>query len=529
MIDTSEKQTQNFYIDVQKSGDTVVIDNGTFEIKAGYLNNLCIVAKNNIYKNKDKTSLDPFISSTVKTMFDGDVVVSFDVLEQTIDLVLEHLKASTAKNLIITSTPYSPTEEELLTFLFEVYKFDKIQIGYDFMYCYHMYFDKQDCVIIDLKYSSTIVCVVSKNQIQDIYKINFGGKDILNYINHCMIDKYKEIRRDYRGLVEFLHVADNYEDEVVAIYHEMCSGIYDHNIFLTDQAQYKVEPAIKKIKKVEKTANAIPAIDYELLNKADDELSKEQLKEKRRVKMIYCSTFARLKSKVESLFKELDNKIENLNDELEKQSNPKKYLQKKKDKFSDMKRTLELREQLRRDVKNKKTREFAIKFKEGILTDEEMEIKCRILEAEDEEQDNMIIANLETLAAEITGLDPEFIPFYANTVEILRGDNIGRQCVNIDLLKWPEIIFNPSIIGSEQMGLSEIFENIFPHTQIENVLLCGGFSFIKNLEGRIEKEIKRLLYSGNVNLVKAKNPQKDPFFGAKFSEYFPIHLRKDVK
>lgn len=352
---------------------------------------------------------------------------------------------------------------------------------------------------------------------------------MLSYINHCMIDKYKEIRRDYRGLVEFLHVADNYDDEVVAIYHEMCSGIYDHNIFLTEQVQHKIEPIIKKIKKVEKSANSIPTIDYELLNKADDELTKEQLKEKRKVKMVYCSTFARLKTKVETLFKELDSKIENLNDELEKQSNPKKYLQKKKDKFSDMKRALELREQLRRDAKNKKTREFAIKFKEGILTEEEMEIKNRILEAEDEEQDNMIIINLETLASEITELDPEFIPFYANTVEILRGDNIGRQCVNIELLKWPEIIFNPSIIGSEQMGLSEIFENIFPQTQIENVLLCGGFSFMKNLENRIEKEIKRLVCSGNVNLVKSKNPQQDPFFGAKFSDFFPIHSRKDVK
>ncbi|ELA42503.1 uncharacterized protein VICG_00602 [Vittaforma corneae ATCC 50505] len=526
-INTSEKHYPNIYFKPRSQSNTIVMDNGTFELKAGYLNDLCIIARNRLFKSKDKVSLEPFPSSTVRSMFDGDVIINFDVLEQTIDLIFEYMKPSFIENLIFTSTPYSPTEQELIDFLFETYKFNKIQIGYDFIYLYHKYFDKKDCVVVDFKYSSIIVCVIKGYQIFDIYKINFGGKDMLEYINYTMIDKYRESRKDYKGLVEYLRVSDNYDSEALSIYHDMCSGIYDRNIFLTESTVQKIEPAIKKMKKVDiKSTGQIPVVDYSLLDIPDESLSKEQLKEKRRMKMLFCGTLSRLKTKVEKLFIELDESIGSLEDELEKQSNLKKYISKKKAKFDKLKRELELRDQLRREARNRKSREFSIKFKEGQLTEEEQLLKYQIIDAEDEEQENAIISNVEKLALEITELDPEFIPFYANTVEILRGDNLGRQCVNVELLKWPEIMFDPSIIGSEQMGLSEIFENIFPQTQIENVLICGGFSFIRNLENRIINEVRTYLHSGNVNLIKIKDSQKEPFYNCQFSDMFPIYTRE---
>ena len=218
-----------------------------------------------------------------------------------------------------------------------------------------------------------------------------------------------------------------------------------------------------------------------------------------------------------------------MEEEIEKSTNFKNYLAKKKAKFHSLKRELELREQTRKNSKIRKTREFQVKNKEGMLSEEEQQIKNRILDAEDEEIENKMIYDLDSLAYEIVSVDPDFIPFYANTVEILRGDNIGRQCANIELIKFPEIFFDPSIIGSEQMGLKEIFENIFPIYQIENVLLCGGFSFIPNLEKRIKDEIKQLIYSGNVNLLKVEDSQKDPFLGARFSKFFPIYTRDTYK
>lgn len=524
---TAEKQYPNMYYEPKEKGDTIVIDNGTFQMKAGYIGDLAMIVRNRVYKNKEKISLEPFPSSSLKSMFDGDVIVNFDVLEQTMDLVLSYLKPSTLKNLIFTVTPNTPTEQELLDFLFETYTFDKIQMGYDFIYVYHKYFDKKDCVIVDLKYSSVIVCVIKDSAIFDIYKISFGGREILDYINYCMVDKYREGRRDYKGLVEYLRVADDYGNEALEIYHEMCNGIYTRNIFLSEPTTFKVISVAKKTKIVEKSVGTVPLLDYVLLNTADDQLTKETLKEKRRQKMIFCSTLARLKTKIEKEFKELNECIEALSDNLEKQCNLKKYIQKKKIRFGILKRELELREQLRRETRNKKSREFAVKFKEGELTEEEQQMKNRITDAEDDERENVLIADIEQLAGEILELDPEFIPFYANTVEILRGDNIGRQCVNIELVKWSEIMFDPSIIGSEQMGLSEVFENIFPSTQIENVLVCGGFSFIQNLENRLRNEIVTYLKSGNANIKRVTDPQTEPFMSCQFSDLFPVYTRKD--
>lgn len=53
-MDFSEKQTPNTFIQPSSKNDNIVIDNGTFEIKAGYLNHLCVIAKNKIYKNKER-------------------------------------------------------------------------------------------------------------------------------------------------------------------------------------------------------------------------------------------------------------------------------------------------------------------------------------------------------------------------------------------------------------------------------------------------------------------------------------------
>jgi actin-related protein 5 len=528
-MDLSEKQTQNTFIKPTTRSNTIVIDNGTYELKAGYLGNLSIIAKNKIFKNKDKISLEPFPSATVKTMFDDDVITGFDTLEYTIDQVLTFLNPEKLENLIFTDTPNSPTHPDLIEFLFEVYDFQKIQIGQDSIYTYHKYFDGQDCVVIDFKYSCLMVTVIKDQKIKDLIKINFGGKDMLEYINYYMIERYKETRKDYKGLVEYIRVSENYSKESVEIYNEICNGNYKNNMFLSESSAPKVEPIVKRNKKNTSNPISIPIIDYLLMNTPDESLNKDQLKEKRRFKLIFCSTHARIKQKIENLFLDFDNFILNQKDDLEKLTNFKNYLIKKKVKFSNLKRKLELREQTRKNSKNRKTREFQVKNKEGVLTEEEQQIKIRLLEAEDEEMENSLISEIDKLAYEIIELDADFIPFYANTVEILRGDNLARKCVNIELIKFPEIVFDPSIIGSEQMGLSEIFEKIFTVNQIENVLICGGFSFIKNFENRVKNEIKSFLKSGNANVITAKDSQKDPFYGARYSDLLPTYTRESYQ
>lgn len=527
LIDTNERIFPNKYDVSGPKSNTIVIDIGSFEIKAGYLGNPSIVIKNRLYKCKDKVSFEPFPSASVKSMLDSDVIVNFDVLEYCLDGILELLMPEELDNLILTITPCSPTENVLLDFLFENYKFKRIQLGYDFIYAYHKYL-KEDCVIINASHSSIIVSVVSGNKIADIYKIDFGGKALMEYINYMMVDKYKEHRKDYRGLINHVRVSDNYNKEALSIYNEMCNGDYNRNIFLSEQKTLVIEKDNIKKKTVKKElSSSVPVVDYSLLNTEDNLLDSDLLKEKRRSKMIYCATLARFKLRIEKSLIELSNSIDGFEDELEKIKNLKKYIIKKKEKFQKMKRELELREKLRRDTKNKKTREFLVKHKEGHLTDDEIYLKNMILEAEDDKLEDALINEINELAKYLVELDPDFITFYANAVEVLRGDNIGRQCVNVELIKWPEIFFSPSIIGSEDIGLSEIFENVFSSYNIDNVLLCGGLSCINNFEKRIENEIEQYKADGHINLIKVADYRFDPFLGATFSNFFPIHSRED--
>lgn len=529
MIDLTEKHYEPLVIESKYPNDTIVIDNGTYEIKSGYLNELCFVTKNNIYKFKNRISMEPFPSSSLKSMFDTDVIVNFDVLEHTVDRVLDILKPKELENLIFTITPYSPTEADLLNFLFEIYSFKKIQLGYDFIYAYHKYFGIQDGLVVSLNHSNVIVAVISSKKIADIYKISFGAKDLYNYINTVMGDKYKNFRVNYKNLTQYMRASDYYNLEAVEIYNQMCEGNYSKCLFLTDAIDHPqdIPVEVKKTKKEPAHSTSLPEIDYKLLNEKDTELSTERLKEKKRQRLIYSGAMFRLKARIERVFKDFDELIIATNDEMEKQHDFENYIEKKKERFYNYRRELELRDKLRKDSRNRRTREFRIKNKEGILNDEELKLKNQIIDAEDLNIEKNIFDKMDLLAFELKALDPDFIPYCANTVEILRGDNIGRQCVNIELIKWTEIFFEPSIVGSEEMGLSEIFENISVKYNIFNVLLCGGLSYIENIDNRIKNELTSLSKVGDVNLIKCSDSQKDAFYGACFSDLFPTYTREE--
>lgn len=530
MVNLSEKQYIPTFNKPSQHQDTLLIDNGTYEIRAGYPESPCVVTKNQIYKNRDRVSLEPFPAASLKTMFDSDVVMNFDVLEYTIDSILEFIEPKKLSNLIFTDTPYSPTKPELLKFLFEVYKFDKIQIGYDFIYAYHKYFNMENCLIVALKNSSVVVAVIENRKIDDIYKLSFGAKSLHEYIGYVMTDKYKNFRVDYRNLADYIRVSEDYNKESLEIYSEMCDGIYNRNIFLTEHnLELFSAPEVKKVKKNSNSLPFVPEINLELLNTPDEHLDLNGIKEKRKQKLLFSGAMHRIKTRIERMFLDFNEIIDNTNDQLEKQHNMAKYIEKKKNKFYDCKRELELRDKLRKDSKNKKTREFLVKNKETFLDNEELKLKNQIIDAEDETIEQCLYAKMDALANELVKLDPDFIPYYANTVEILRGDNIGRQCVNIELIKWAEIFFEPSIIGSEEMGLSEIFENVSLKYDISNVLVYGGLSYMKGLTERIEKELNCLSKTGNVNIIESDDSCLDAFYGMKFSELLPVFTRKEFE
>lgn len=508
-------------------GDTIVIDNGSYECKAGYSGDgPQMTFRNVLYRHKTTSSIENFQGATPKTMFDGDVVTNFEVLEHVVDEILEYLKPEKPKNLIFMEKVYSPTHNDLVRFLFDVYGFERIQVGVDGYYSYLWNFGGEDGMVIDMSHSATTCLVIIERRIVDVYKINFGGWAAGEYLSAVMSNRFFDGKRNYRSLVQHLRCSKDYGREAVEILEEMRAGDYSRNYFLDEELEAaKEKPVDKKQKRcvTPTPPGSVPEIDVNLLGMADADLGAEEVKEKKKQKILYHSTLHRLKTRVEKCLERLSMLISSAEDEKEKLEGLDGFICRKKAEFQGLKRELEMRSKLRRDVKNRKTYEFQVRHKEGVLTADEEVLIRKIKDAEDLDKEDGIVESLKTLISQIKELDPHFEPYTADTVDLLNGGFIGRMNVNVDLLRIPEILFSPSIIGLDQMGLTEIMEEVCRKYHVKKVLLTGGFSQIKDIDTRIVDEMRSMSFVGEVEVVRAKDPVNDPFRGATFCDAFPTY------
>ena len=71
--------------------------------------------------------------------------------------------------------------------------------------------------------------------------------------------------------------------------------------------------------------------------------------------------------------------------------------------------------------------------------------------------------------------------------------------MNNERFAVPELLFHPSDIGVQQMGISEaivhVIGNFPPEVQFElykNILLTGGSSCLPNFKERVEKDVRMM-------------------------------------
>lgn len=93
--------------------------------------------------------------------------------------------------------------------------------------------------------------------------------------------------------------------------------------------------------------------------------------------------------------------------------------------------------------------------------------------------------------------------------------------LSTDRFRGSEILFQPSIIGNECAGLTEVLENTFQlYDNKKNdiltnfVLLTGGNMNVHNIDNRIKAEIRMMRPQGvPLNVVKAYDPDLDAWKG----------------
>ncbi|KAF7684732.1 Actin-like protein arp5 [Astathelohania contejeani] len=565
-----------------KSGTTIVIDNGSYECKAGYQGSRPqMVFKNRFYKSKHAVSLDPIPQSTVKTMFEGELVANYENMENTFDEIFQYLRCDRVYEAIITECLYNPRmlRKQTLSLMFEVYGCNKLQLGVDAVYSYLFNISNPAPVgmidlIVDLSHNSTTVILINEMGIIDGYKINFGGAQALEYLLMLIRTKLIEPSTKIKSgieLLKYLKCANDYKKETLDMAERIRTngeGVYLGKIVNKVNTRRNTGNAFNfrakknnkndsngeineelKNETDEEKDNGSCIINIDLLNKDDSVLTKEEIKEKRRSKMIYYSSIYRAKIKSEKYFKIFKKTISSEEEEYERRNDLDAYLQKIKNKHCELKAEKRQKERIRKNLLDKRSREYAIKQKMGSedLSPEEESILVKIMDAEDSDGD--LEKELDKYTDILLRYDPEFVPYEYKIYEILRGDHLYNPetngitgydlpedkmfgegvYLNIELMQVPEVLFTPSIISLQQPGLTEIFEEIGLKYNLKRVFLTGGFSRIQNLEGRIKREIQKCSFNGKIEVVVAQDPRFDPFRGAIFSKIFPTYTKDEFE
>ncbi|KAG0441401.1 hypothetical protein DMUE_1082 [Dictyocoela muelleri] len=127
----------------------------------------------------------------------------------------------------------------------------------------------------------------------------------------------------------------------------------------------------------------------------------------------------------------------------------------------------------------------------------------------------------EKMIAILSEIDPDFIPYEITAIDVLNTPYLNE----IDIFRITEAIFEPSIIGMSGVGLLEIFDEI-KKFNIEKFFVTGGFSNLKNFRERVKKEISSR-FPDNVKIIFSDCTSFDTFYGACFSNYFPVYEKDE--
>lgn len=490
-----------------------VIDNGTHTVKYNWSNLDPIVQPNTLYKIKNTFSFQSSKESYIKRAFipGHNLIMNYDVLEGTIDNCFNDAGVTNEDfDLILTLGCTTPKiiKKDILELLMEVYRIRKLQLGIDSVYSWlrNTKTKNKNTIILSCSHSETHIIKINDNL--RVNQLPYGSERARGYIN-LLNNKHKESKNfkikvpvhSYRETCD--RVLSNmkkgiltdleFQTETDSIKNKNCDenehaksgkteeSIYEEFVEKNSVQNIDEEKSSEKNEKIENFSDQDENSISEQLQQEEQENNskssqvtdeiqaddKPSLDQEKRNKMIYFSSIYRFKMKIEKTLSEMRSGTENLENEYFKTTQPEKYLRKKKEKFYLLKLSIEKRENLKRRLNDKKSRESVIynriyNFHENIesLTDDEIEIVNMIEKLNELERDEIYLNNI---LHEILEMDPTYTDHYT-IFEILDGCSLEKSYCNgflenFSVFRAGEAIFNPSVMGSGMPGLSEMIES----------------------------------------------------------------------
>ncbi|KAI5159717.1 actin-related protein 5 [Nematocida ausubeli] len=575
-------------------GSLLVIDNGTYECKAGMKEEIpSLRFRNQIYRLKGKDGRISYSISavkkqnttlTLKSMFDGPVIYNYDVLEGTIQSIIKEIKGSLngkgkeeIDELVITECFLNPQvfKDLAMESIFNAFSFKKVSFGYDFMYAYEYNlrnnpgmslqkdgFNREFCdVVISMGHLGVYVVPLDpmKEMIlsEESTYMPLGSLAAQHIFHRSIANKYcgsgiKVQREEVSEHFKAIRVPLDYMEEIEEVVYKGTGNLQILQKTGKEKASVprvfpkrkpSTEDSRKKAKHQEENKDThkedaeIGELEPEkeeleieaeeviaLLEKAEatkPEITteEEQAKRLKREKLIRGATDHRNKQKVIKSLERLNHHIFLLEDRHLLINNPSEFIKLRRNRLEYLERIIKKRTFVRNELKNKKSPHSLALLKKSLeQIDAPQEDNIYLQEIRSASlEDIEILEEIEHLDAFLRENDPEYVEKEENPLDKIRHGykEKGGININVEFIRTGEALFNPAIVGIEQPGITESLSLIMQTKDVRNVFITGGFSQIKGIKERIQKELVPLRYLPNdPSVVCALDPVIDAYKGA---------------
>ena len=306
--------------------------------------------------------------------------------------------------------------------------------------------------------------------------------------------------------------------------------------------------------------------DFSLLEVPDDQLDEAGIKQKRHQRLMKSNHEARARAKAEKEKEKARVAEEQRADEEKRENDLEGWLQERRNARADLVAKMKERERLKADLGNRKSLASQIRMKSIAnlasdnpskkrrrgndddnfgANDDDWGVYRQIAtgEGSDDEEEEDLGASLKTLEAELLKHDPDFTDQHTLDAQtdwtkslvhaFLRGPrpfDPGSQAeahqlhLNVERIRVPEVIFQPSIAGLDQAGIVEIAADILTHRLngiapqaefLKDIFLTGGNSMFRSFDERLREGLRAQLPAEmEIKMRRAKDPVSDAWSGA---------------
>ena len=581
------------YSELRDNGACIVIDNGSHKCRVGWSGegDPRFVFPNITARPKTKrTDLEHVVlvgneivniesmRPYLKSQFEKDIVVNFDVQEHTFDYIFSHLGVDAGRvqvPVLITETLCNhPTSRVSMSeLLFELYGAPKLAFGVDCLFSYGFNSHKSqpltnsnDCLIVNSGAHSTHIIPVldGKVDLSHAKRINLGGTHTLNFMHKflqlkyyqfqgsILLSKMQEIIESHSFIaLDFMEELNSWRDPVTS---QEQSYVYQLDVLdhskKEEQERSRRQKLIlniqnRQLKEVEGKISPLyqRLLHLQGLEEMDEEsnalqfsLEREGISSQEELSTVIRDVerqIDKLRDKKMQILEKID-KIENPSEAAEPEE--KKYSEEElavmRDRRHELLERQTERNQLRAELNKRGS--FANQQKTKLLNrlantmdSTSPAAELSLSEMELDTQERKILDAIDDTTSKLENQEIEDLdhllklhdPLYGKTEE---PDSLNKISIGIERFRCPEVVFRPSMLGLDQTGIVDTVEYILKQYPediqsrlMRNFFVTGGNTCYPGFCERMHKDITEILpIHTEFKVHLANNPSLDAWRGA---------------